>query len=83
MENLDEEDRANLRRLWLTRGGEADDLREFHRIVREAGVQVAYYETTAFMRQAPLAPETKERMEELWAERQMTGRELYNRLKEA
>ena len=52
MENLDEEDRANLRRLWLARGGEADDIREFHSIVREAGVH-----------EAPLAPETKEPME--------------------
>jgi transposase InsO family protein len=80
-EDLDEDDRRALRELWLEEGGDVDGVREFHALARRSGIQVSFRETSAFLRFLGMPPEVERRIDALWADRQSSARELFDRAK--
>jgi len=74
---------AQLRALWLREGGAVDNIREFHALALRSGIVAKFPDITRFLRELSLPDEVRERLDELWEERQSSVAEFYDRAKRA
>lgn len=78
---MDDDDRDALRALWLSEGGRVDGVREFHALARRSGIGASFRDVSAFLRTLGLLPEVERQLDALWAERESSAKELYDRAK--
>ena len=66
---------------WNTEGGSVDGLREFFELLRDKGVETTFANMAKIIRELPLEESVKRRLDELWAKRESSVAEFYDRAK--